>query len=86
MGRILFWVILIAAIFAAVAFARGRRNASVENQKAKSGKKSGSGFMKAMIECPECGAYFPEDEAVLEDGKAYCSERCRKKARARSKA
>ena len=42
--------------------------------------------MKAMIECPECGAYFPEDEAVLGDGKAYCSERCRKKARARSKA
>ena len=35
-----------------------------------------------MIECPECGAYFPEDEAVLGDGKAYCSERCRKKARA----
>ena len=52
MGRILFWVILIAAIFAAVAFARGRRNASVESQKAKSGKESGSGFMKEIGRAP----------------------------------
>ena len=31
--------------------------------------------------CPQCGTHFPEDEAVLGDGVAYCSERCRKAAR-----
>lgn len=79
MGRILFWVILIVAIYAAFVFARSRRTKG-DLHKQVDGKKSK--FPTAMIECPECGAYFPEDEAVLGDGKAYCSERCRKKARA----
>lgn len=81
MGRILFWVILAVVLYVAFAFARGRRSSRVGNSKQQDGKKSR--FMSAMIECPECGAYFPEEEAVLGDGKAYCSERCRKKARAR---
>lgn len=81
MGRILFWVILAIVLYVAFAFARGRRSSRVSNSKQQDGKKSR--FMSAMIECPECGAYFPEEEAVLGDGKAYCSERCRKKARAR---
>lgn len=81
MGRILFWVILAVALFAAITFARGRRSSQVSAQKREESKKSK--FPTAMIECPECGAYFPEDEAVLGEGKAYCSERCCKKARAR---
>ena len=83
MGRILFWVLLIAAVLAAVAYSRGRRSADVERKKAVEGKKSR--LTSPMIECPECGTYFPEEEAVLGDGKAYCSERCRKKARARKR-
>ena len=81
MGRILFWVILIVAIYAAFVFARSRRSKEGVHKQV-GGKKSK--FPTAMIECPECGAYFPEDEAVLGDGKAYCSERCRKKARSKS--
>lgn len=81
MGRILFWVILAVLLYIAFAFARKRRSARVESDKQQDGKRSR--FMSAMIECPECGAYFPEEEAVLGDGNAYCSERCRKKARSR---
>lgn len=81
MGRILFWVVLAVALYVAFAFARSRRSTRVGHDQ--KGKKAKNKFPTAMIECPECGAYFPEDEAVLGDGKAYCSERCRKKARAR---
>lgn len=80
MGRILFWVILAVVVFAAISFARSRRSPQSDGEVGKSRK---SGFPAPMIECPECGTYFPENEAVLGDGKAYCSERCRKKARSR---
>ena len=70
MGRILFWVILIVAIYAAFVFARSRRTKG-DSHKQVDGKKSK--FPTAMIECPECGAYFPEDEAVLGDGAGIMS-------------
>ena len=31
--------------------------------------------------CPVCGAHFPANEAVLGNGEAYCSEKCRGAAR-----
>lgn len=79
MGRILFWVVLAVVLYVAFAFARGRRSSRVNDKRRADGR---SRQPAAMIECPQCGTYFPEDEAVLGDGKAYCSERCRKKARA----
>ncbi len=81
MGRILFWVILAVVIYAAFVFARKSRSARIAREERGGARESK--FPAPMIECPECGTYFPEDEAVLGDGKAYCSERCRKKARAR---
>ena len=34
-----------------------------------------------MKTCPVCGAHFPANEAVLGNGEAYCSEKCRGAAR-----
>jgi len=28
---------------------------------------------EAMLECARCGVHFPAGEAVMRDGKAYCS-------------
>ncbi|MGN1209469.1 MAG: PP0621 family protein [Duodenibacillus sp.] len=44
-------------------------------------EKSSADKPVAMIQCPVCGAHFPEDEAVLSGKKTYCSERCRTQAR-----
>ncbi len=79
MSRIVFWVLLAAAIYLAIVFARSRR---ISGEKKKISRKSDPRAPVAMIECPQCGTHFPEDEAVLGDGVAYCSERCRKAARA----
>ncbi len=78
MSRIVFWVLLAAAIYLAIVFARSRRTSG---EKRKISRKSDPRAPVAMIECPQCGTHFPEDEAVLGDGVAYCSERCRKAAR-----
>jgi uncharacterized protein len=29
-----------------------------------------------MIECPTCGTYISKDEAILSNGKYYCSKEC----------
>ena len=67
MGRVLFWVILIAAI--AIAWAVSRRRNSLSNKEReelarlrgelrarKEDRRSG----EAMRRCPVCGTYFPE--------------------------
>ena len=37
-----------------------------------------------MLQCPVCGTHFPKEEAVLGNGVAYCSEKCRGEARRRA--
>lgn len=29
-----------------------------------------------MMECTECGVFVSEDEAIIKDGKFYCSKQC----------
>lgn len=29
-----------------------------------------------MVECPTCGTYVSKDEAILSNGKYYCSREC----------
>ena len=33
---------------------------------------------ETMLECKECGAYVSGDEAIIKDGKFYCSKECAK--------
>lgn len=78
MSKILFFVGLIAAMY--IAWTISRRSQRVERQGG-ARKKKFANEPVSMIECPVCGTHFPEDEAVLGDGKRYCSEKCRNKAR-----
>lgn len=34
-----------------------------------------------MVECKNCGTYCQEDDAIVQDGKYYCSSECAKSAR-----
>ncbi len=31
---------------------------------------------ETMIECAKCGAYVSNNEAIIKDGKFYCSKEC----------
>ena len=83
MSKILFWVVIAVVVYLAVVFARSRR--SREERCPAVRRRRDPRAPVAMIECPQCGTHFPEDEAVLGDGVAYCSERCRKAARCSQK-
>jgi formylmethanofuran dehydrogenase subunit E len=78
MGRILFWLGLAALIYAAIVVARSKRKRSYRSAERKQPTEYSS---VRMIKCEVCGTHFPEDEAVLGDGRSFCSEKCRKTAR-----
>lgn len=78
MGRILFFVVLAALAYLGIVLAR--KNRVKEKRRAKHAA-SGEKGVVAMATCPQCGTHFPESEAVMGDGVAYCSESCRTDAR-----
>ncbi len=78
MSKILFFVGLIAAMY--IAWTISRRSNMVGRDE-KRQKKEGGNHPVTMIRCPVCGTHFPEDEAVLGEGKRFCSEKCRSAAR-----
>ena len=88
MGRVLFWVILIAAI--AIAWAVSRRRNSLSNKEREElARLRGEGRLRrlqeyrhsgeAMRRCPVCGTYFPEKTGVWRKDVCYCSEECRRR-------
>lgn len=83
MGRILFWVGLAVIIWAVIVLGRKRRVEHKQEKRQETCKREASeqGATVRMQQCPICGTHFPEDEAVLGNGVAYCSEKCRGKAR-----
>ena len=78
MGRVLFWVILIAAI--AIAWAVSRRRNSLSNKEREELARL-RGELRARKEdrCPVCGTYFPEKTGVWRKDVCYCSEECRRR-------
>lgn len=46
---------------------------SIRTEK-KQGKKKISG--DTMLECSECATFVSENEAIIKDGKFYCSKEC----------
>ena len=80
MGRNLFFLVLGVLIYAAIVMARSKRVRNEERSQV-SQSRGRSTDSVAMVECPQCHTFFPKGEAVLGDGIAYCSERCRNAAR-----
>lgn len=75
MVRIVFFLLLAIAIYFAIVWARRNRGESKTTESARTNSRK---FPVTMISCAHCGLHFPEDEAVLGDGKKFCSEKCRK--------
>ena len=43
-------------------------------QRLKSADKPAKPVSKDMVQCLQCQAYIPRDDAILEQGKAFCSQ------------
>lgn len=90
MGRILFWVGLAVIIYAVIVIGRKRRSAEEKalrreaRREAQAAAAAAAQTPQPMLQCPVCGTHFPKEEAVLGNGVAYCSEKCRGEARRRA--
>lgn len=89
MGRILFFVLLVVAIW--IAWSLKRRRNALDNEERRELKRlrqkerESQGRDKTpvgetMVKCDVCGVYFPKREAVLRGEHVYCSKACREKA------
>lgn len=53
-------------------FKKSNKNVNVDKKKSKKSIPKGD----IMIECEKCGTFVSEDEALIKDGKFYCSKNC----------
>ena len=71
-------ILLVAAVIAVVYFMFIKKKptlAKSENEQKKEKKESSE-----MVECSTCGIYCSLDDAILSNGKYYCSQECVEKA------
>nr|WP_249204718.1 PP0621 family protein [Achromobacter sp. Marseille-Q0513] len=74
-GKLLFWiVIIIAVLFVARIAARmaAARDARPASPPPKPPAQPGGGA-EAMVRCAHCGIHLPRSEALLQNGRTWCS-------------
>ena len=75
MGKILFWIIVIlAALVAARILARHSSGIKKEKVVAKAPQRPAHLGAEPMVRCAHCGIHLPRSEAVLSQGKTWCSQ------------
>lgn len=47
-----------------------------EKDNSKKNNKKQDQITDIMLECPKCGTYISKDDAILSNGKYFCSEAC----------
>ena len=70
--------LMIAAVIAVVYFMFFKTKPTVEKPKRKEPQKPEA---NDMVECASCGIYVEVEEAILSNGKYYCSHECLTKAK-----
>jgi uncharacterized protein len=57
-----------------IVFFKKNREESIKEKKQKKYEQ----ITDTMVECPKCGTYVSKDEAILSNGKYFCSKECLK--------
>lgn len=78
MGKIVFWVVfIIAALLIARIAARQNGKNQANGRQPKQAPKRGAPPVQhneAMVRCEHCGIHMPRSEAVLSNGRIWCTE------------
>ncbi|AEC20720.1 hypothetical protein PT7_2180 [Pusillimonas sp. T7-7] len=77
MGKVLFWVIvIIGGLLAARIIARHNERSQLDGKEPKQVKKQKNQqkTVESMVRCEHCGIHLPRSEAVLSQGKIWCSQ------------
>jgi len=76
-GKLLIWVIIILAIMmiARIASARAahKRHSATQPPPRAPARRPGGQPVESMVRCAHCGIHLPRSEAVLLEGKVWCS-------------
>ena len=76
--RVLFWLALIVLIYAALRKKAAQKmraaQAEYEAQAARTPQAAPAAAAENMVQCAACQVYFPESEAVVHEGRIYCSQ------------
>ncbi len=74
----IFKLILLAAVIYGVYVLFFREGNLIDKMKQKSAAsaKSSKEDVDTVVECQKCGLYVSVEEAILKDGKYYCSKAC----------
>ncbi|MGA1931550.1 PP0621 family protein [Arcobacter sp. YIC-464] len=62
-------VVIVLFLVYLIFFKKGREKDIVETKK-------NENISDEMVECPTCKTYVSQNEAILSNGKFYCSEEC----------
>lgn len=74
MGKLLFWVAVIAAVYLAfrlVAISQRKSQRAARRDTERGGR---SALGEPMRQCAHCGVHLPASESVSAGGRDYCSE------------
>ncbi len=66
--------LIVAAVLFVIYIAFFKKTAIKEEKEQKNKDKKNSGDI--MIECSECTTFVSESEAIIKDGKFFCSKQC----------
>ena len=69
-------LLLLVTVIAAVYFIFFKPKKPVEKASAKPGKSETKKEGDDMVACVKCGTYTSVDEALISNGKYYCSQEC----------
>ena len=72
--------LLIMAVIAIVYFMFFKIKPSTQQRKRREKNSSQTPVVNDMVECKTCGVYVEIEEAILSNGKYYCSSECLKEA------
>lgn len=74
MGKLLIWVIIILAVMMIARIVSSRAASRRESRGAGTpARRPGEEPVESMVRCAHCGIHLPRSEAVLLDGKTWCS-------------
>ena len=72
----IFKLIILAAVIYGVYILFFRNGNLVEKMAQTKPKSKKNETVETVVECKKCGIYISTDEAVIKDGKYYCSNEC----------
>ena len=73
MGKLLFWIVIIIAVLCVARIAARMAAARARRFPRRPPPAQPGGGAEAMVRCAHCGIHLPRSEALLQNGRTWCS-------------